>query len=339
MLLECVPNFSEGSDSGVLKAIADAIATVPGVSFLGLDSGQATNRTVMTFAGHPDAVCEAAFRAIKTAAERIDMRQHRGTHPRIGATDVCPLIPLQGLTVDKAAGYARQLAKRVGEELAIPVYLYGLAATSPSRVHLSAIRRGGYERLADRMCQIDGRPDFGPQNFQPESGATVIGVRHLMLAYNINLTPGRLKLAQAIAGQIRESGRQTRRGKLPGLFPGVKALGWHLESEGWTQVSTNIMNLEAAPLHRVYETVKTLAAAEDCAVLGSELVGLTPRQPLLDAGAYYQRHDPHADADLIQAAVEGLGLNRVKPFYPDRHILEECLQLAQSLLISHSSSK
>ena len=337
MLLECVPNFSEGRDALVLQDIAETIRGVPGVVLLGMDSGPTANRTVVTFAGPPEPVCEAAFLAIQTAAERIDMRKHQGAHPRIGATDVCPLVPLLDVTMAQAVAFARRLAKRAGEALSIPIYLYGHAATSPSRKHLSAIRRGGYEGLASRMRAAEGNPDFGPGTFQPGPGATVIGARDLMIAYNINLAPGHLKLAKSIAGKIRESGQRTSEDKNPGLFRGLKAIGWHLERENWTQVSTNIMDIAAAPIHEVYEAVKSLAKEQGVAVAGSELVGLIPRTPLLDAGRYYQKRHPGRFDNPIQAAVEGLGLNHAKPFHPQLHILEESLQLPQSLLISHES--
>lgn len=333
MLLECVPNFSEGRDQAILNRIALAIKRVPDVVFLGMDASASANRTVMTFAGAPAAVLEAAFQAIRTAAQWIDMRQHQGVHPRIGACDVCPLIPLQGITMQTATALARKLAQRVGETLEIPTYTYGFAALKPDRHHLSQIRQGGYEALATKLSKAEHAPDFGPARFHAKSGATVIGTRHLMLAYNMDLDRGDLRLAKWIASRIRESGRKTKRGHHQGLFKGVKAIGWKLPEENRIQISTNIMDLHQAPLHLVFEKTRELAARKGGLVLGSELVGLMPRQVLLDAGSYFQP-SVSDDTARLQAGVNALGLNRFKGFHVDKHLLENGLQLSDNLVSS-----
>ena len=337
MLLECVPNFSEGCDQQKLNQIATSIRSVPGISFLGMDSSRAANRTVMTFAGPPESVLEAAFRAIRTAAETIDMRQQKGVHPRIGATDVCPLIPLRGLTTQDAVLYARELAQRVGKELGIPVYLYAHSAEDLHRIRLSDIRRGGYEALAERMQLAEHFPDFGPRSFQPKVGATVIGARDLMIAYNMNLENGSLALAKKIAAHIREQQKPCSDRKKSQGFKGLRAIGWYLEAQNLTQVSTNIMDLSATAIHEVFERVQFLAGIAGARVSGSEIIGLIPRQPLQDAGSFFLDKWNQSKLDPVEAAIEGLALNSNKPFNPATHVLENALHLGQNLPITASS--
>ncbi|CAM2068825.1 glutamate formimidoyltransferase [Sulfidibacter corallicola] len=337
MLLECVPNFSEGRDSAVLDEIAAAIASVDQVRFLGRDSGLAAHRTVMTFAGPPEPVVEAAFRAVEAAVRLIDMRDHRGTHPRIGAADVCPLIPLRGMTMAQAADHARRLAHRVGTTLGVPSYLYCLAAQTPERISLAAIRAGEYEGLAKRMERPDGVPDFGPKRFQARCGAAVFGARELMLAYNVNLEGYHLKAAKRIAARIRESGRRVKGEVVPGLFRGVKAIGWDIEDFSRSQVSTNIMDIPAAPLHSVFEAVRELAEPMASKVDGSELIGLMPRACLRRAGLHFAERAGRSLENLpldevYRLGISGLGLDRVKPFSPDTHLIEHALGLAEDLI-------
>lgn len=337
-LLECVPNFSEGRDPAVIEQIAQAIRSVEGVQLLDIDPGPSANRTVMTLVGSPGAVVEAAFQAIKTAANLIDMSTHRGEHPRIGATDVCPLVPISGITVEEAVEYAHDLGERVGRELGIPVYLYEYSATSSQRRNLADIRSGEYEGLAEKMQQPDWRPDYGPDTFQPACGATVIGVRDFLVAYNINLNTRSAQLANAVAMDLREIGRaKLKKGqpvldaegkplRIPGLFKGVKAIGWYMESFGIAQVSANITRLEEAAVHEVFEAAVESAARRGLRVTGSELVGLIPKKCLTDAGRYYLRRQGRSEGvseeELIETAVRSLGLQEVKPFDPAQKVIE-----------------
>ncbi len=326
-ILECVPNFSEGIDSTTIAAIAEAAATQTAVRVLHIDAGKGANRTVITLAGTPDAVVAAAFAMIRQAAALIDLRVHTGAHARIGATDVCPLVPIQGISLTEAAELARQLGERVGRELNIPVYLYEAAATRPERQNLANIRRGEFAGLAAKMQHPDWLPDFGPATPHPTAGATVIGARDFLLAYNFNLNTADAALAQRIATQLRESGRLVteatgKRQRIPGLCPGVKAIGWYMPEYACAQVSTNITNIYASPLHVVQEACRQLARQEGAEVIGAELVGMLPLSVMLAAGRFYQQGVAATEAELIAAAVAGLGLDKVRPFVPSERIIE-----------------
>ncbi len=338
-LVECVPNFSEGRNRAVIDAITREIADTEGVKLLDVDPGADTNRTVVTFVGTPEAVQEAAFRAIRRAAELIDMRNHRGEHPRLGATDVCPFVPLSGCTMADCVGLARQLGARVGEELGIPVYLYEEAATRPERKNLADIRQGEYEGLPEKLKDPAWVPDFGPAVFNPKTGATVIGAREFLIAYNINLNTRDRRLAQEIALNIRESGRLQRDAegnilrdehgnpvRKPGKFQAVRAVGWYIPEYKQAQVSINLVNYKVTPPHVVFDEVCREAELLGLRVTGSELVGLIPLQALLMAGRYYlekQGKSPGLpEKDLVDIAVRSLGLNDISPFVPEKKIIE-----------------
>jgi glutamate formiminotransferase/formiminotetrahydrofolate cyclodeaminase len=338
-LVECVPNFSEGRDKEKIAAIVREIEAVPRVKLLDVDPGASTNRTVVTFLGPPEAVLEAAFRAIAKAAEVIDMRTHKGAHSRIGATDVCPFVPVSEVTMADCVRLAEQLGARVASELGIPVYLYEEAARKPSRRNLATVRAGEYEGLADKLKDPEWAPDFGRPVFNPKSGATVIGAREFLIAYNINLNTRDRKLAHEIALSLRESGRARRdktgaivkdaRGKtvmVPGKFKEVKAVGWYIEDYGRAQISVNFTNYNVSPPHVVFDEAVRLAEKLGLRVTGSELVGLIPMQALLAAGRYYlekQGKSPGVpDEELIRTAVVSLGLGDVAPFDADKKIIE-----------------
>ena len=337
-LLECVPNFSEGRDAKIIAEITGAIEAVEGARLLHVDPGHSTNRCVVTFAGHPEAVVEAAFQAIARAAELIDMRRHHGAHPRIGATDVCPLVPISGISMAETVGYARRLAERVGRELDIPVYLYGEAATTPQRRSLAAIRRGEIEGLKRRIEQPKWRPDFGPAAWCLKAGATVIGARDFLVAYNVNLETASIEPAISVAETVRESGRFERqkgewvrdpagkRVRRRGTLRGVRAIGWTLAEYGIAQVSLNITDIAATPVHRAFEEVKNQAAAVGSRVTGSELVGLIPLSALLEAGRFYlaEQNLPMdlPEAEILLAAAQSLGLGDLAPFDPQKRVLE-----------------
>ncbi len=333
MLIECVPNFSEGRDNTIIQKIGAAMAEVPGVALLEVDPGPDANRTVMTLAGPPEAVCEAAFRGIAQAAKLIDMRHHHGAHPRIGATDVCPLIPLQGITMEQTVAFARQLAQRVGQDLAIPVYCYEYAALTPGRRNLAHVRAGEYEGLAKKISHSP--PDFGPAVFNAHAGATIIGARDFLVAWNCNLATTDVKIAKAIAAQVRESGRpitltdgSTR--LEPGRLRAVKAIGWLMPAYGCAQVSTNLTNLATTSLHEAYEVICQVAHDHGTQVTGSELIGLVPRQALLAAGQHFWAKvgggpSEPTEVELIGAAVAGLGLAALRPFIPTQKVVEYAL--------------
>ena len=338
-LVECVPNFSEGRDREKIGAITREIEAVPGVKLLDVDPGASTNRTVVTFIGTPEAVKEAAFRAIAKAAEVIDMRGHKGAHSRIGATDVCPFVPVSGVTMVDCVRLAGELGARVASELGIPVYLYEAAARKPERRNLAVVRAGEYEGLPEKLKNPRWAPDFGKAVFNPRSGATVIGAREFLIAYNINLNTRDRKLAHEIALSLRESGRAKRdkdgdivrdkRGnalKLPGRFKEVKSVGWYVEDYGLAQISVNFTNYKVTPVHAVFDEARRLASKLGLRVTGSELVGLIPREALLMAGRYYivkQGKSPGVPAEeLIRVAVRSLGLNDVVPFDPEKKIIE-----------------
>lgn len=345
-IIECVPNFSEGRDPQVIKAITDAIEAVEGVQLLDVDPGKATHRTVVTFVGAPEAVVEAAFQGIKKAAELIDMRSHQGEHPRMGATDVCPLVPVSGISLEETAAWARQLGERVGRELNIPVYLYEAAASRPERQNLATIRAGEYEGLPDKLSQPDWKPDFGPAVFQPTSGATVIGARDFLVAYNVNLNTTSERRANAVAFDIREKGRVLRQGdpvtgapilaedgepiRSQGACKGVKAIGWYIEEYGIAQISMNITDIKATALHEAFEACRRSADERGMRVTGSELVGLVPLSLMLEAGRYYlarqQRSLGVSEEELIKIAVKSLGLDELAPFHPQHKIIEYRLQ-------------
>jgi len=334
-LVECVPNFSEGQNPKVIQQIADAIRSVPDVSLLHIDSGKAAHRTVFTFAGTPEAVIEAAFRAIQTASEHIDMRQHFGEHPRMGATDVCPLIPLANISMEEVIALAERLAERVGRALQIPVYLYEMSARHPERRNLAYLRAGEYEGLAEKMKLADWKPDFGPTAFNAKSGAVVIGARNFLIAYNVNLNTESVAIAKRIAAEVRESGRiekneQSEKVRIPGKCKAVKAIGWYIEEYGKAQVSMNLINFQVTPIHEVFEACQESAAKYGTAVTGSELIGMTPLQVLRVAGVYFLQKAnqliPSSERTILGVAVRELGLDELQPFSLDEKIIEYKMQ-------------
>ena len=343
-LIECVPNFSEGRDAAVIKQITDAIESVAGARLLNVDPGQATNRTVITLVGDPESVVEAAFRAIKIAGELIDMRHHTGAHPRMGATDVCPLIPISGITMEETAGYARRLAERVGRDLSLPVYLYEAAQPDKSRSNLAVIRAGEYEGLAQRIVSPKWKPDFGPAAFDVKRGATVIGARDYLVAYNVNLNTTSTRRANAVAFDVREAGRTVKNAagqdvQQPGTLKSVKAIGWYIAEYGVAQVSINLTNIDVTPVHVAFDEVCRAADKRGVRVTGSELVGLVPLRCLLDAGRYFllkqQRSVGVSEQELVKIAVRSLGLDDLGPFKPEERVIEYLLNdPATSRLVS-----
>ena len=343
-LIECVPNFSEGRDPAILKQITDTIEAVAGVKLLDVDPGAATNRTVVTFVGEPEAVVEAAFQAIKKACEVIDMRKHSGEHPRMGATDVCPLIPIANISMEETAEWARRLGERVGRELDLPIYLYEAAASSPERQNLADIRAGEYEALPEKLANPDWKPDFGPAQFNAKSGATVIGARDFLIAYNVNLNTTSVRRANSVAFDVREKGRvlnDPATGKpmldvtgepvrQPGVLKGVKAIGWFIEEYGIAQISMNITDAKATPLHLAFEECHKSADRRGMRVTGSELVGLVPLSAMLEAGRYFlkkqQRSVGVSEAELIKIAIKSMGLDELSPFDPQQKIIEYNLE-------------
>jgi len=345
-LIECVPNFSEGRSPEVIRQITDAIAAVEGVRLLDVDPGKATNRTVVTFVGEPEPVIEAAFQAIKKAAELIDMRQHKGEHPRMGATDVCPLVPVADITLEEAAAWAHRLAARVGTELQLPVFMYEAAATRPERRNLAEIRSGEYEGLAKKLENPDWKPDYGPAAFNAKSGATVIGARDFLVAYNVNLNTTSVRRANSVAFDVREQGRILREGdpitgpvvkdesgepmRIPGTLKSVKGIGWFIEEYGIAQVSMNLTNINITSVHEAFEACCDSALQRGMRVTGSELVGMAPLKVFLDAGRYFlekqQRSTGVSEAELIKIAVKSLGLDELSPFDPAKKIIEYQLQ-------------
>src|SRR5438046_4327098 len=341
-LIECVPNFSEGRDQNIIQQITDVIASVDGVSLLDVDPGATTNRTVVTLVGNPDAAVEAAFRGIQKAAELIDMRKHKGAHPRMGATDVCPFIPVSNVSWDEAIECAKKLGKRVGEELKIPVYLYEKAASNPARANLSIIRAGEYEGFFEKIKEPQWQPDFGPAVFSEKSGATVIGAREFLVAYNANLNTKSVRRANSVAFDVRENGRaKTEDGtpggkpvldekgdpvREPGMLKHVKAIGWYVEEYGIAQVSMNLTNLEVTPLHSAFDACVESASKRGLRVTGSELVGMLPKKCLVDAGRHYLRKQKWSEGaseeELIDVAIRSMGLSELKPFDPKEKIIE-----------------
>jgi glutamate formiminotransferase/formiminotetrahydrofolate cyclodeaminase len=341
-LIECVPNFSEGRDLEVIRQITDAIESVDGVSLLDVDPGASTNRTVVTFVGSPDAAVEAAFRGIKKAAELIDMRKHKGAHPRMGATDVCPFIPVSNISWEEAIACANKLGKRVGEELSIPVYLYERAAKNASRSNLSIVRAGEYEGFFEKMKGPAWKPDFGPSIFNEKSGATVIGARDFLIAYNVNLNTKAVRRANSVAFDVRENGRvKTEDGtpfgkpvldasgepvRIPGMLKHVKAIGWYVEEYGIAQISMNLTNIEETPLHVAFDACVESASKRGLRVTGSEIVGMVPKKCLIEAGRYFFRKQKWSEGAseeaLIDIAVRSMGLGELKPFDPNEKVIE-----------------
>ena len=323
-IIECVPNFSEGRDKKIIASIAEAIASA-GPKVLNIDPGEAANRTVITFAGTPEDVCEGAFRGVMKAAELIDMRKHHGTHPRSGATDVLPLVPVSGVTLEECAEMARTLAKRIYDELGIACYCYEAAAFRPEFRNLAVCRAGEYEALPEKLADPQRRPDFGPETMTPaieKSGAINVGARNYLIAVNFNLDTESTKLANAIAFDVREKGRIAPDGtRVPGTLKGCKALGWFIEEYGIAQVSMNITDIDATPLHRAFEEVCRAAEARGAHVTGTEIIGLVPERVLLEAGRYFLGGDA-SDEDLLDAAIEAMGLSDLRPFVPSEKILE-----------------
>ncbi len=353
-LVECVPNFSEGRDTAKIDIITAEISSTEGVTLLDVDPGKDTNRTVVTLVGTPEGAVEAAFKAIAKAAEVIDMSQHQGAHARMGATDVCPFVPVSGLTTDDCVELARQLGKRVGEELGIPVYLYEYAAARPERKNLANVRAGEYEGLAEKLKDPEWKPDFGPAEFKPGPGATVIGVREFLIAYNVNLNTRNTKIAKELAFSIREKGRLKRgpdrkivrdeNGKAlrePGRFKECKAVGWYMEDFGRAQVSINLTNFRVTPPHLVFDECSKLAEKLGARVTGSELVGLIPLEAMTTAGRYYLKKQGRTsgvpESELIHTAVLSLGLDDLYPFEKEKKIIEYRVRKQESLVTMKTS--
>jgi glutamate formiminotransferase/formiminotetrahydrofolate cyclodeaminase len=338
-LVECVPNFSEGRSRAVIDAIAAAIAAAPGVKLLDVDAGAATNRTVYTFVGAPDAVADAALSAARTAATLIDMSRHHGEHPRIGALDVCPIVPVSGVTMDECVTLARDLGRRLADELHIPIYFYEYAATRAERRSLADIRAGEYEGLERKLREPEWAPDCGPAAFNPRLGAAVVGAREFLIAYNVNLNTRDKRLAHEIALRIREAGRVKRgpagevlvdaRGqpvKTPGRLKAVRAIGWYIDEYRQAQVSINLLDYKVTPLHAVFETVRSEAESLGLRVTGSEIVGMVPLAPIVEAGRFYLRSQHRSsgapESELVDIAVRSMGLNQLVPFDAGRKIIE-----------------
>lgn len=348
-IVECVPNFSEGRDMNVVKQITDAIEAVDGVKLLDVDPGEATNRTVVTFVGEPDAVVEAAYRSVKKAAELIDMRRHHGAHPRIGATDVLPIVPVSGITLEECAEIARKLAKRIADELSVPCYCYEAAAFKPERKNLAVCRKGEYEGIAERITDENEAPDFGARPYDEQvarTGCTVVGARDFLIAVNFNLNTTSTRRANAIAFDVREKGRPVREGNpitgkkkvdangkvimQPGTLKGTKAIGWYIDEYGIAQVSMNITNINITPLHKAFDEVCRCAQNRGLRVTGTEIVGLIPERALLEAGKYFLEKQ-HRSAgipkqDILKIAIKSMGLEDLRPFKPEEKVIEYLLE-------------
>jgi len=348
-LIECVPNFSEGNDMGIIRQITDQVETVEGVRLLDVDPGMATNRTVVTFVGEPEAVLEAAFLAVKKASEIIDMRFHKGEHPRFGATDVCPLVPIRNITMEEVAALARKLGERIGKELGIPIYCYENAAFNEERRNLANCRSGEYEGLPEKLKDPHWKPDFGPAEFNDKvalTGATAVGARDFLVAYNVNLNTTSVRRANAVAFDIREKGRPVREGdgnagKIkkdhngdeiwePGSLKACKAIGWFIEEYGIAQVSINLTNISITPVHVAFEEACIKALERGMRVTGSELVGLIPLKAMIEAGKYFLKKQKRSagvsEEELVKIAVKSLGLDDLKPFNPKEKIIEYLLE-------------
>lgn len=341
-IIECVPNFSEGNDMNIIKQITDEIESVDGISLLDVDPGKATNRTVVTFVGAPEEVSEAAFRAVKKASELIDMSKHRGEHPRMGATDVCPMVPVSNITMEETVEYARKLAERIGNDLGIPVYCYENAALKEDRRNLANCRTGEYEGLEKKFTDPQWKPDFGPAEFNSMSGATAVGARDFLVAYNVNLNTTSVRRANSIAFDVREKGRIKRDNglltgkaindengepvRVPGTLKCVKAIGWYIEEFGIAQISINLTNISITPVHIAFDEVCKKAETRGLRVTGSELVGLIPINAMLDAGRYFLKKQNRSlgvsDKELIKIAVKSMGLDELYKFKPKEKIIE-----------------
>ncbi|MDR2651713.1 MAG: glutamate formimidoyltransferase [Prevotellaceae bacterium] len=344
-LIECVPNFSEGRNMNIIKQITDSIESVDGVTLINVDPGKATNRTVVTFVGAPSNVCEAAFRAVKKASELIDMSKHHGEHPRFGATDVLPLIPISNITMDETVEYARLLAKRIGDELNIPVYCYEMAAFAPQRKNLAACRAGEYEGLKEKLSNPEWRPDFGRDEFIPKTGAIAVGARNFLIAYNVNLNTTSVRRANAVAFDLREKGRPKRETSsptskkvvdengneiwIPGILKSVKAIGWFIEEYGIAQISMNLTDIDVTPMHIAFDKACECATQRGLRVTGSELVGVVPLKAMLDAGKYFLKKQKRSagisDDEILKIAIKSLGLDELYPFDCKKKIIEYIL--------------
>lgn len=348
-IIECVPNFSEGQNKDVIDKIAASIKEGnSGTKLLNIDPGYATNRTVYTYAGEPEAVIQSTFNAFKAAADLIDMRRHHGTHPRIGAVDVCPLVPVAEITLEECAAYARRLSRKVGEELGIPVYCYEAAASTPDRINLAKCREGEYEGIKEKLANPSWKPDYGPSAWNErvaKSGISVIGARNFLIAINFNLNTTDVAVAKAIAGDVRESGRLVRKGgnpsgeiiRIKGPLKGCKAIGWYIDEYKRAQVSMNVTDINATPVHKAYEKVCERAAAHGVKVTGCELIGLVPKRVLTEAGEYFYYDDPQrfaehikdtvrpSEKELIDLAVKKFNLAELKPFETEKRIIENLL--------------
>ncbi len=355
-LIECVPNFSEGCDMAIIDKITDEIKKVDGVKLIDVDPGQATNRTVVTIVGTPNEVCEAAFQAVKKAQELIDMRSHKGAHPRFGATDVCPLVPVANITMEETVEYAHKLAERIGTELNIPIYCYESAAREEKRKNLANCREGEYEAISKRIGTAEWKPDFGPAEWNEsvaKSGVTAVGARNFLIAYNVNLNTTSTRRANAIAFDVRERGRVKREGNpvtgkivkdengkpvnVPGMLKSVKGIGWFIEEYGIAQISMNLTDITVTSLHKAYEAVYERANARGIRVTGSEMVGVVPLQAMLDAGKYFLRKQERStgipEREIIKIAVKSMGLDELYPFDPDKKIIEYILKDEKKQLI------
>ncbi len=341
-LIECVPNFSEGRDMNIIRQITAEIESVEGVKLLDVDPGKATNRTVVTFVGEPEPVVQAAFLAIKKAAEVIDMSKHKGEHPRMGATDVCPLVPVANITMEETAKWARILGEMAGSQLDIPFYMYEYAATKPERRNLATVRSGEYEALPEKLKKAEWKPDYGPASFNAKAGATAIGARDFLVAYNVNLNTTSERRANSVAFDVREQGRVKREDnpitgkvvrdengeavRIPGACKAVKGIGWYIEEYGIAQVSMNLTNIEVTPLHMAFEECCKSAERRGLRVTGSELVGLVPLKVMLDAGRYFLKKQNWStgtsEEEIIKIAVKSLGLDELSPFDPKKKIIE-----------------
>ncbi|HVN58767.1 MAG TPA: glutamate formimidoyltransferase [Bacteroidales bacterium] len=358
-IIECVPNFSEGRDMEIIRQITAAIESVKGVRLLDVDPGKDTNRTVVTFVGTPEEVCEAAFMSVKKASELIDMSKHHGEHPRMGATDVLPLVPVAGITMEETVVYARSLAKRIGEQLSIPVYCYESAALEEKRRNLASCRSGEYEGLKKKLADPEWKPDFGPALFNERAGATAVGARDFLVAFNVNLNTTSTRRANAIAYDVREKGRPLREGDtvtgkivknekgeqvmIPGTLKSVKAIGWYIEEYGIAQISMNLTNISVTPVHIAFDEVCRKAGERGVRVTGSELVGLIPLKAMLDSGKYFLRKQERSlgvsDDELIKIAVRSLGLNDIHPFKPEEKIIEYVMADKSKKLLTDMSLK
>jgi glutamate formiminotransferase/formiminotetrahydrofolate cyclodeaminase len=348
-LIECVPNISEGRDENIIKQVTDVVETVEGVRLIDIDPGKATNRTVITFVGEPEAACEAAFRVVKKASELIDMSKHSGAHPRFGATDVCPLVPVSNITMEETVEYARNLGKRIGEELGIPVYNYEFAAFTDERKNLANCRAGEYEGLKEKLSNPHWKPDWGPSEFNENvvrTGVTAVSARNFLVAYNVNLNTTSTRRANAIAFDVRERGRSKREGNpltgkvvkdkngkpvmIPGMLKAVKAIGWFIEEYGVAQISMNLTDITVTAVHEAFDAVVKSADSRGIRVTGSELVGVIPLKAMLDAGKHYLRKQKRStgisDGEIIKIAVKSLGLDELGPFDPDKNIIEYILE-------------